>query len=162
MIIPRSITLLLGGLLLAVDQTSILTFALTAQQIGQDLQSQLSSGSEIVATSQATYDADFTPRYSISAPPSYVVGVRAALVDDVQKTVSCFKLFPSAARTPGPSMRSPLSHTPGEICTAKQRLHPGHRRRPRLLDVVGPVAGRHRSGSRHVRWHPSRSGSSHD
>lgn len=93
MVIPRSIPALLLGGLMILDHAAILAFALTGEQITQDLQSQLSIGSDIVFVSQTTLDSNFTARYSISAPPTYKVAVKTGLVDDVQKTVSWFIFF---------------------------------------------------------------------
>jgi hypothetical protein len=59
----------------------------TGPQIVQDLQALLSSTSEIVLTSDASYTADFTQRFSVSKPPSYVVAVKPVTVTDVQQVV---------------------------------------------------------------------------
>ncbi len=59
----------------------------TGPQIVQDLQALLSSTSEIVLTSDASYTADFTQRFSVSRPPSFVVAVKPVTVTDVQQVV---------------------------------------------------------------------------
>ncbi|KAH8697263.1 hypothetical protein BGW36DRAFT_427229 [Talaromyces proteolyticus] len=63
--------------------------ALTGQQIAFALQAELSSGSEVVLTSNTSaYPAkNFTPRYNIATPPTYTVAVKPALAVDVQKVV---------------------------------------------------------------------------
>lgn len=90
MIFSRRIVSMVGRLLV-LDYTMPFSFALTGQQITADLQSQLSNGSEIIYTSQAAYDSNFAPRYSITAPPTYQIAVKPAVVDDVQKIVSYAK-----------------------------------------------------------------------
>jgi hypothetical protein len=63
--------------------------AVTGQQIARDLRSELSSGCEIVLTSDdSAYAAgNFTPRYDVAAPPTYTVAVKPMLAADVQKVV---------------------------------------------------------------------------
>ncbi|KJZ75227.1 hypothetical protein HIM_05421 [Hirsutella minnesotensis 3608] len=61
--------------------------ALTGEQIVQQLRTQLSPASEIVLTSDAAYAKDFTPRFSITNQPAYVVAVKASLVKDVQTII---------------------------------------------------------------------------
>ncbi|KIM92951.1 hypothetical protein OIDMADRAFT_96286, partial [Oidiodendron maius Zn] len=61
--------------------------AFSPLQIVQDLQLRLSSESEVVLTSSAAYSQDFIPRFSSSGSPTYVVGVKPALVGDVQKVI---------------------------------------------------------------------------
>ena len=63
--------------------------ALTAQQIAHDLQAALSSGSDVVLTSDGTAYAagNFTPRYNIVDAPTYIVAVKPILATDVQKVV---------------------------------------------------------------------------
>jgi hypothetical protein len=84
MMISASLLPLLAGL--TVLQPAV--WGLTGQQIVSDLRAQLSSGSEIVLTSDAAYASDFTARFDITAPPTYSVGVKPALAGDVQKVVS--------------------------------------------------------------------------
>ncbi|KAI5917887.1 FAD-binding domain-containing protein [Camillea tinctor] len=57
------------------------------QSVHDDLESLLSPGAEVALRSNSTYAEDFTPRYNIATQPSYIVGVKPALVGDVQKVV---------------------------------------------------------------------------
>ena len=62
--------------------------ALTAAQIASDLQNKLSPASLVVLTSDTeTYARNFTPRYDVAAPPTYMVGVKVSTTADVQKVV---------------------------------------------------------------------------
>lgn len=63
-------------------------WAIPAAQIVSDFQSQLSSGSEVILTSDPTYAQNFTQRFEASNSPTYIVGVKPALVTDVQQVVS--------------------------------------------------------------------------
>lgn len=81
-------TLFLAGVLSLLGPNPHFAFALTGQQATKALRAQLSNQSEVVCTSDAAYDSDFTPRYNIAGPPSYQIAVKPALVDDVQKIVS--------------------------------------------------------------------------
>lgn len=74
--------------LLALGHATVFARPLTGQQIADDLRSQLSTASEIISPSEASYATDFTPRYNIAAPPMYTVAVKPAFVTDVQTTVS--------------------------------------------------------------------------
>ncbi len=58
------------------------------QSVEDDLKALLSSNSEVVLRSNPTYTEDFTPRYNTAGEPTYIVGVKPALVTDVQKVVS--------------------------------------------------------------------------
>lgn len=73
--------------LLALGHATVSARPLTGQQIAEDLRSQLSTASEIISPSEASYATDFTPRYNIAAPPTYIVAVKPALVTDIQTTV---------------------------------------------------------------------------
>lgn len=86
MFVSQAILCLVLGLF-SSGYNPIFAFAVSADQIVQDLQSRLSSASNIIHTSDGVHTTQYTPRYSISDPPTYQVSVRPALVDDVQKTV---------------------------------------------------------------------------
>ncbi|POS72646.1 hypothetical protein DHEL01_v208963 [Diaporthe helianthi] len=82
-------TLFLAVILSLLDPNPHFASALlTGKQATHDLRVQLSNQSEVVYTSDAAYDSDFTPRYNIAEAPSYQIAVKPALVDDVQKIVS--------------------------------------------------------------------------
>ena len=82
-------TLFLAVILSLLDPNPHFASALlTGKQATHDLRDQLSNQSEVVCTSDAAYDSDFTPRYNIAGAPSYQIAVKPALVDDVQKIVS--------------------------------------------------------------------------
>jgi hypothetical protein len=63
--------------------------AVTSQQIQIDLARTLSSGSEVIITSDPSYRTDFTQRWTIyaDAHPTYSVAARPSTVKDVQKIV---------------------------------------------------------------------------
>lgn len=88
--ILRRLSVFLWALLVALGHATIFARPLTGQQIAENLRSQLSTASEIISPSEASYATDFTPRYNIAAPPTYIVAVKPALVTDVQTIVGDF------------------------------------------------------------------------
>lgn len=140
--------------------------ALTGQQATKALLAQLSNQSEVVCTSDAAYDTDFTPRYNIAGPPSYQIAVKPALVDDVQKIVSRLSqnsngmpAFPSRdILLPSPTE---LNQTTGVLCATKQAFPPRYWRRPWVLNLFGSSTRWHRCRPKYVQWHTDRCSSSH-
>ncbi|PHH89658.1 hypothetical protein CDD83_5576 [Cordyceps sp. RAO-2017] len=63
------------------------SLALSGEQVVQDLQRRLSPGSKVVLASDAAFAKDFTPRFSITTPPVFVVAAKPRLVTDVQQIV---------------------------------------------------------------------------
>ncbi|KAK4244339.1 hypothetical protein C7999DRAFT_17393 [Corynascus novoguineensis] len=61
--------------------------AISPQRIVHDLQAQLSVGSEVVLTSNPSFEEDFTSRFSASHSPKFVVGAKPKKVSDVQKVI---------------------------------------------------------------------------
>ena len=63
--------------------------AVTSQQIHADLAKSLSSGSEVILTSDPSYQTDFTQRWTIysKADPAYTIAAKPATVKDVQKII---------------------------------------------------------------------------
>jgi hypothetical protein len=76
------------ALVVGLVYLSCAVLALTGQQIAQDLQASLSTGSGIYLSSNPEYNIKITPRWDVYDPPTYVVAVKPALVGDVQKVVS--------------------------------------------------------------------------
>ncbi|KAM7212104.1 6-hydroxy-D-nicotine oxidase [Rhypophila decipiens] len=56
-------------------------------QIARDLANRISSGSQVALASDVTFSTDFTQRFSVSRPPSYIVAVKPRLVTDVRQIV---------------------------------------------------------------------------
>lgn len=69
--------------------------ALTGQQIVDGLSPSLSSGSAVYLASDPAYAKQITPRWDVYDPPTYVVAVKPAVVEDVQAVVrlSSFSSF---------------------------------------------------------------------
>lgn len=63
--------------------------AVTSQQIHIDLAKTLSSGSEVVLTTDPSYATSFTQRWTVysKAEPSYDIAVKPATATDVQKII---------------------------------------------------------------------------
>ncbi|KAK4203209.1 6-hydroxy-D-nicotine oxidase [Triangularia verruculosa] len=59
----------------------------SGRQIVQDLSAQLSSGSEVILASDASYANNFTQRFSVSRPPSFSVAVKPVSAVDVRQVV---------------------------------------------------------------------------
>lgn len=74
------------GLTFHYHLQAVLAIASPALMV-QDIKSLLSSGSEVILTSDPNYAVDFQARFETSAPPSYIIGVKPALISDVQKIV---------------------------------------------------------------------------
>jgi hypothetical protein len=79
----------LGSILFVLSIVTQHVLAVTSQQIQADLSKSLSSGSEIVLTSNPSYPTNFTQRWTIysNANPTYSVAAKPATVKDVQKII---------------------------------------------------------------------------
>lgn len=148
MVILRYRSVLLWALL-ALGHAAVSARPLTGQHIAEDLRSQLSTASEIISPSEASYATDFTPRYNIAASPTYIVAVKPALVTDVQITVRlCTCQFVRLISGFGNSQE-----TIGQICAVQQCFPSQHRRRPWLFGIPGSNAGGNQSRPRQFQDH---------
>jgi hypothetical protein len=79
----------LGSILFVLSIVTQHVLAVTSQQIQVDLSKSLSSGSEIVLTSNPSYPTNFTQRWTIysNANPTYSVAAKPATVKDVQRII---------------------------------------------------------------------------
>ncbi|RYP57382.1 hypothetical protein DL769_009519 [Monosporascus sp. CRB-8-3] len=84
---PRPLLFLLAALTFLEAIICVAWAHTSPQTIYDDLRAILSSESEVVLTQDPTYTRDFTPRYNTAGEPSYIVGVKPALVTDVQRVV---------------------------------------------------------------------------
>ncbi|RYP89867.1 hypothetical protein DL770_004019 [Monosporascus sp. CRB-9-2] len=85
---PRPLLFLVAVLTFLEAITCVVWAQMSPQTIYDDLRAILSSGSEVVLKEDPTYTRDFTPRYNTAGEPSYVVGVKPALVTDVQRVLT--------------------------------------------------------------------------
>lgn len=85
-----TVSLLLAGL-----ASLPCALALTGQQIAAGLKPSLSSGSAVYLASDSQYAKEVTPRWDVYDPPTYVVAVKPAIVEDVQAVVSLLYVDPT-------------------------------------------------------------------
>jgi FAD/FMN-containing dehydrogenase len=80
---------LFASLVLLTSTLAHHALAVTSQQIRIDLAKTLSSGTEVVLTTDRSYQTDFTQRWTIysKADPAYNVAAKPATIKDVQKIV---------------------------------------------------------------------------
>jgi hypothetical protein len=76
-------------LVLTLMDLPLLSEALNGPQIAYDLQSILSPGSGIYLPTDANWTTETTQRFNTWSAPTYVVSVKPALKEDVQKVVRC-------------------------------------------------------------------------
>lgn len=77
--------------LLAASVTALFPFtanAINGTLVAQDFRRILSPGSGIYLPSDANWENETTQRWDLWNPPTYVISVKPALVEDVQKIVS--------------------------------------------------------------------------
>lgn len=121
------------ALAVGIAYLSCVALALTGQQIAADLQAFLSSGSSVYLPSDPDYAENTTTRWDVYAPPTYVVAVKPALIEDIQKVVSIPHTFPA----PDEGAHYDYAHKRailGSVCPQEQGTISGNRSWTRVYD----------------------------